>query len=83
MEQPRTAPPPSPRLYTWERRTDPVLLGVGLLFLAGWALFAADYAIRVWLSDRRAHFVATHIPSLLVVLLPLLRPLAVLTRCSC
>ncbi|MEV4566156.1 potassium channel family protein [Nonomuraea sp. NPDC049419] len=105
MEQPRTAPapPPSRRLHAWERRTDPVLLGVGLLFLASWALpivlpelpenadrwmeraqqtawalFAADYAIRVWLSDRRGHFIATHIPALLVVLLPLLRPLAVL-----
>ncbi|NUR92572.1 MAG: two pore domain potassium channel family protein [Nonomuraea sp.] len=103
MEQPRTAPPPSPRLHTWERRTDPLLLGVGLLFLAGWALpivlpqlpaaadlwlgrlqqaawalFAADYVIRVWLADRRGHFVATHVPALLVVLLPLLRPLAVL-----
>ncbi|MGW3341716.1 potassium channel family protein [Nonomuraea rubra] len=90
-------------MHTWERKTDPVLLGVGLLFLVGWALpivlpqlpentdlwldraqqtawalFAADYAIRVWLSDRRGHFVATHLPSLLVVLLPLLRPLAVL-----
>lgn len=80
-----------------------MLLGVGVLFLVGWALpillpqlqedadrwfergqqaawtlFAADYAIRVWLAERRWHFVATHIPSLLVVLLPLLRPLAVL-----
>ncbi|MGP3921530.1 potassium channel family protein [Nonomuraea sp. 10N515B] len=95
--------PSSSRLQTWERRTDPLLLGVGLLFLATWALpivlpqlpdtvvhrlehvqqaawtlFTADYLIRVWLADRRWHFVTTHIPSLLVVLLPLLRPLAVL-----
>ncbi|KAB8189758.1 two pore domain potassium channel family protein [Nonomuraea phyllanthi] len=103
MEDPGTAPPPSLRLQAWERRTDPVLLGIGLLFLVSWALpivlpglpggavtwlevgqqvawgcFAVDYVIRVWLADRRWHFVATHLPALLVVLLPLLRPLAVL-----
>ncbi|MEO3867315.1 potassium channel family protein [Nonomuraea sp. B12E4] len=43
-----------------------------------WALFSADYVIRVWLADRRRSFILTHIPALLVVVLPLLRPLAVL-----
>ncbi|TDD44043.1 two pore domain potassium channel family protein [Nonomuraea terrae] len=91
------------RLRSWERRTDPVLLGVGLLFLVSWALpivlprlpgeavawlellqqvawalFAADYVIRLCLAERRGRFVVAHLPSLLVVLLPLLRPLAVL-----
>ncbi|WP_433432154.1 potassium channel family protein [Nonomuraea sp. CA-141351] len=103
MEQASETTTPSFRLKSWERRTDPLLFGVGLLFLttwalpivfpqlmdtavhrlghvqqAAWALFAADYLIRVWLADRRWHFIATHIPSLLVVLLPLLRHLAVL-----
>ncbi|WP_181448752.1 hypothetical protein [Nonomuraea aridisoli] len=98
---PPAAPAREARLRSWERRTDPVLLGVGLLFLVSWALpivlprlpgdavawleslqqvawalFAADYAIRLWLAERR--FVVTHLPSLLVVLLPLLHPLAVL-----
>ncbi|WP_052423190.1 potassium channel family protein [Nonomuraea candida] len=103
MNQPGSAPSRSRRLRTWERRTGPALLGVGLLFLVAWALpivlpqlddgtvawcervqaaawatFAADYLIRVWLAEQRRHFVVTHLPSLLVVLLPLLRPLAVL-----
>ncbi|MGP4093242.1 potassium channel family protein [Nonomuraea sp. KM90] len=40
-----------------------------------WALFTADYLIRVALAPRRLRFVIRNIPALLVVLLPLLRPL--------
>ncbi|TMR08625.1 potassium channel family protein [Nonomuraea turkmeniaca] len=40
-----------------------------------WALFTADYLIRVTLAPRRLRFLVRNIPSLLVVLLPLLRPL--------
>ncbi|MDP4506151.1 potassium channel family protein [Nonomuraea turcica] len=40
-----------------------------------WALFTADYLIRVALAPRRLRFLLRNIPSLLVVLLPLLRPL--------
>ncbi|MFC4119316.1 potassium channel family protein [Nonomuraea zeae] len=40
-----------------------------------WALFTADYVIRIVLAPRRLRFVVRNIPSLLVVVLPLLRPL--------
>jgi len=40
-----------------------------------WGLFTADYLIRLALAPRRLHFALRNIPSLLVVLLPLLRPL--------
>ncbi|MBF8189881.1 potassium channel family protein [Nonomuraea sp. K274] len=43
--------------------------------IATWALFTADYLIRVALAPRRLRFVLRNIPALLVVLLPLLRPL--------
>ncbi|MEO3888994.1 ion channel [Nonomuraea sp. B5E05] len=38
-------------------------------------LFTTDYLIRVYLAPRRLRFVLRNIPSLLVVVLPLLRPL--------
>jgi voltage-gated potassium channel len=40
-----------------------------------WALFSADYLIRLTLSPSRLRFLIRNIPSLLVVVLPLLRPL--------
>jgi voltage-gated potassium channel len=40
-----------------------------------WALFTADYLIRLALAPRRLRFFLRNIPSLLVVVLPLLRPL--------
>ncbi|MGN9839665.1 ion channel [Nonomuraea sp. H19] len=40
-----------------------------------WALFTADYLIRLALAPQRLRFVLRNIPSLLVVVLPLLRPL--------
>ncbi|RVX39278.1 voltage-gated potassium channel [Nonomuraea polychroma] len=43
--------------------------------VATWILFTADYLIRLSLAPRRLRFLLRNIPSLLVVLLPLLRPL--------
>lgn len=43
-----------------------------------WALFALDYAIRLYLSPQRGRFVRTHIPDLIIVVVPFLRPLRVL-----
>jgi voltage-gated potassium channel len=42
-----------------------------------WALFAADYGIRLSLAPDRLAFVRTHLFDLAVVLLPFLRPLRV------
>lgn len=45
---------------------------------AAWAIFAADYLIRLWLSGSRWRFVRSHPLDLLVVVLPVLRPLRLL-----
>ncbi|WP_405620073.1 potassium channel family protein [Streptomyces sp. NBC_01511] len=47
------------------------------LLVAIWALFAVDYAVRLWLSGQGAHFVRTHWLDTVVLLLPLLRPLRI------
>lgn len=43
-----------------------------------WAVFAVDYAARLYLAGRRRHFVRTHILDLVIVVLPMLRPLRAL-----
>ncbi|MGW0482540.1 ion channel [Nonomuraea sp. NPDC003214] len=43
--------------------------------VAAWALFALDYAVRLALAPRRLRFVVRNVPALVVVLLPMLRPL--------
>ncbi|GAC1443853.1 MAG: potassium channel family protein [Mycobacteriales bacterium] len=47
-----------------------------------WALFAVDYVVRLKLVDDRRRFVRAHIPDLLVVVLPALRPLRLLRLLS-
>ncbi|MFE6860828.1 potassium channel family protein [Nocardia sp. NPDC057668] len=55
----------SPRLDTWLTVTD----------IAIWAVFAADFGIRVWLSTDRWRFVRRRPIEVLIVLLPPFRPL--------
>jgi voltage-gated potassium channel len=43
-----------------------------------WAVFAAEYAIKLYLAPNRRKFVAHHIADLIIVLVPILRPLRVL-----
>jgi len=43
-----------------------------------WAIFAAEYGIKLSLVPNRRWFVAHHIPDLIIVLVPMLRPLRVL-----
>lgn len=51
---------------------------VGLSLVYGtWALFVADYAVRLWLSGQGHRFVRTHWLDTLVLVMPLLRPLRV------
>lgn len=50
-----------------------LVLNVGI-----WLAFAVDYAVRLQLSPDRRAFVRGHIPDLLVVTVPLLRPLRLL-----
>jgi voltage-gated potassium channel len=46
--------------------------------LAIWALFGVDYLIRLSLSSDRRRFVRTHLFDLIVLVLPVLRPLRML-----
>lgn len=55
---------------------------VTTLNVAIWLLFAVDYVVRLRLATDRARFVRRHIPDLLVVLLPALRPLRLLRLLS-
>jgi voltage-gated potassium channel len=50
------------------------LVGAAVDYTA-WAVFAADYAVRVSLAENRWHFVRTHPLDLLAVALPVLRAL--------
>jgi voltage-gated potassium channel len=43
-----------------------------------WAIFAAEYAIKLYLAPDRRRFVARHVPDLVIVLVPMLRPLRIL-----
>lgn len=46
--------------------------------IAVWVLFGADFAIRLALAERRAHFVVVHWLDVLTLALPMLRPLRAL-----
>ena len=43
-----------------------------------WALFILEYLVKLLLAPSRTHFVRTHLIELVVIALPLLRPLRVL-----
>jgi voltage-gated potassium channel len=45
---------------------------------ASWVLFAFDYVARLVLAEHRARYAGRHIPDLLVIALPILRPLRLL-----
>ena len=55
-----------------------VRLGLRAVDLLTWALFVVDYVVQVALAPHRRRYVLRHVPDLLVVLLPLLRPLRLL-----
>lgn len=46
--------------------------------IAVWVLFGVDFAVRLALAERRAHFVAVHWLDVLALALPMLRPLRAL-----
>ena len=53
-------------------------LACGWLNVAIWVLFAADYGVRLVTAGRRAHFVRRNWLDLVVLALPMLRPLQAL-----
>jgi voltage-gated potassium channel len=55
--------------------TERAVLAVDYLL---WAVFAAEYGIKLYLAPNRRRFVVHHIPDLIIVVVPMLRPLRVL-----
>ncbi len=46
--------------------------------LAIWSVFAVDLAVRVWLAEQRLDFLRSHWAEVLIVVVPLFRPLRLL-----
>lgn len=51
---------------------------LGIVLAVTWVAFGVDYAVRLWLSEKRWSFVGHHLPDLAMLVLPLLRPLRLL-----
>ena len=49
-----------------------------LVTVVTWSMFAGDYAVRTWLSPDRLDYVRRHLLDLVIVAVPLLRPLRLL-----
>ena len=67
--------------YAWEVLAD--LHGTRRLYAevvmdVVWALFAVDYAARLYLAPERGRWFLHHLPDLAVIALPILRPLRLL-----
>ncbi|BEP13201.1 potassium channel family protein [Acidothermaceae bacterium B102] len=62
----------------WEKPPHGVRLAIDVSDLVIWVLFLADYLARLYLAQRRWHFVRTHPLDLLVVAIPTARPLRLL-----
>lgn len=45
---------------------------------ATWVVFVLDFVGRIWLAERRSHYLIRHVPDLLVLAVPVLRPLRLL-----
>jgi voltage-gated potassium channel len=66
---------PAPGRGSLPPGTESAFLAIDYLI---WAVFAAEYVIKLSLTPNRRQFVAHHIPDLIIVLVPILRPLRVL-----
>lgn len=51
-----------------------------IIMLVIWALFGADYVVKVVMAEKHGLYVAHHLPDLVAVLLPFLRPAVQLTH---
>lgn len=49
-----------------------------VVLVATWGVFVVDFLGRVWLAERRSHYLIRHVPDLLVLAVPVLRPLRLL-----
>jgi voltage-gated potassium channel len=68
--------------YSWEvlqpGLPGPVVRVLRVVDLLTWSVFLVDYVGQVVLAPNRRHWVLHHVPDLLLVVLPLLRPLRLL-----
>jgi voltage-gated potassium channel len=62
----------------WTGAPSPMVVFLDATNLVLWAVFIADLAIRAWLSERPVNYILRHPIDLLLILLPMLRPLRVL-----
>lgn len=53
-------------------------LALTSVIVASWALFIIDFAVELALADRRGRWLLRHLPELATLVLPFLRPLALL-----
>lgn len=58
--------------------TPAVSTALDVASVAIWAAFLVEYGIGLWLSSDRWGFVRTHVPDLIVIAVPFLRPLRAL-----
>lgn len=62
----------------WTTPPEVVLFVLGLLNLSLWLAFLADLGVRAWLSGNPIGYILQHPIELLLIILPMLRPLRVL-----
>jgi voltage-gated potassium channel len=64
-----------PLVYDLSPAADGALLAIDYMV---WAAFAVEYAVKLWLAPSRWRFFKTSIPDLIIVVVPMLRPLRLL-----
>lgn len=67
--------------YSWQVLADldgPRYLLTAVVLVAAWLIFAFDYLVNLYLAPDRGHWFITHLFDLMVVFLPVLRPLRLL-----
>ena len=73
--------------YAWQvldTSLDPRARGVLDLVLTGiWLLLGVDYLVRLGLARRKLRFVRRHLLDLLILVLPMFRPLRALRSTTC
>ncbi len=62
----------------WQGAPDPLIMTLRAMNVVLWLVFAADLVTRCWLSGQPLHYALRHPIDVLLVLLPMLRPLRVL-----
>jgi voltage-gated potassium channel len=59
----------------WVGAPPAALVTLGILDNLIWGVFIVDFAIRIWLADNRLRYFISHPVDIVVILLPMLRPL--------